>query len=110
MQSMEDFLSFESVDFARVYRFTGDPAVAEAASLRAFEFCALEIPFDDRFDTGNREAMYCTELIWRAYKSAGVDLAEGNWEFARNPVVQGRVLMPYRLSRSPRLAEAFTME
>lgn len=110
MQSMEDFFSFENVDYARVYRFAGDPAVAEAASLRALEYCVREIPFDDRFDTSRKEAMYCTEVIWRAYKAAGIDLAEGNWEFARNPIVQGRVLLPYKLSLSPHLEEAFVLE
>ena len=110
MQSMEDFFSFENVDYARVYRFSGDPAVAEAASLRALEYCTREIPFDDRFDTSRTEAMYCTEVIWRAYKAEGIDLARGNWEFARNPIVQGRVLLPYKLSLSPHLEEAFVLE
>ena len=110
MQTMEDFFSFENVDYARVYRFTGDLAVAEAASLRALEYCTREIPFDDRFDTSRTEAMYCTEVIWRAYRAAGIDLAKGHWEYARNPIVQGRVLLPYKLSLSPHLAEAFVLE
>ncbi|HRV98395.1 MAG TPA: hypothetical protein P5201_07395, partial [Aminobacteriaceae bacterium] len=65
---------------------------------------------DDRFDTSRKEAMYCTEVIWRAYKAAGIDLARGNWELARNPIVQGRVLLPYKLSLSPHLEEAFVLE
>ena len=33
---------------------------------RARSYVANRLPFDDDFDLGNENALYCTELVWRA--------------------------------------------
>jgi hypothetical protein len=32
------------------------------------------VPFDHDFDSATPDRLYCTELVWRAYYSAGVEL------------------------------------
>jgi hypothetical protein len=35
----------------------------------------LRIPFDVDFDLNTTDRLYCTELVWRVFLSAGIDLA-----------------------------------
>lgn len=56
---------------------------------------AGEVPFDDAFDLETAEAVYCTELVWRAYLEAGIDLAAGNFQEVELPILgAGRYLFP----------------
>lgn len=105
MESTAAFLSPEKVDRASVYRVKGNPGAAEKASRKALEYYEARVPFDTAFDDGDRGRLYCTELIWRAYAYAGVDLADGLWYSLYNPVLTGRLLLPNSLSRSPLLEE-----
>jgi hypothetical protein len=53
------------------------------------------VPFDHKFDLSTADRVYCTELVWRAYKLAGVDL--------RSDPSDDGVIMPSQLDRSPKL-------
>ncbi len=44
------------------------------ASTVALQFWRDELPFDHEFDLSTPQKLYCTELVWRAYMAAGVDL------------------------------------
>ena len=37
----------------------------------------IGFPFDDNFDMADTTKFYCTELVWRAYLSAGIDISKG---------------------------------
>lgn len=51
------------------------PGTAPAAAARAALRFAWEArPFDHDFDLHTPEKLYCTELVWRAYMDAGIDL------------------------------------
>ena len=54
-----------------------DTVRGNAAVAAALRYRASGISFDHRFDTESTDAMYCTELIWRAYAEAGLDLYDG---------------------------------
>ena len=105
IQSLEEFFAFEGVDFARVCRLADNPGAAEEASRRMEAYARRGVPFDDRYDAAEGDRLYCTEAIWRAFGAAGVDLAGDRWISLRNPIIRGRVLLPYALSRSPLLVE-----
>jgi hypothetical protein len=49
----------------------GDPARAVAT---ARGFVARRIPFDHNGDTGDRRSLYCTELVWLAWRDADAEL------------------------------------
>ena len=105
MERAEIFLSPKKVDRASLFRVRADPATAAEASRNALEYYEKRVPFDTAFDSEDCGRLYCTELIWRAYAQAGIDLADGLWYSLYNPVLTGRLLLPNSLSRSPLLEE-----
>ncbi len=68
------FLSPDNATAAGLYRASPlrEPPLAERA---AWRFVHAHIPFDSAFDISTPRELYCTELVWRAYREAGIDLA-----------------------------------
>jgi Permuted papain-like amidase enzyme, YaeF/YiiX, C92 family len=97
-EPLASFLAPEKASAAAVYR-TRDRQAAPAAERAAWRFIAGHLPFDDDFDLSSPDRLYCTELVWKAYREAGVDLETG----VTGP--RGRYLLPGRLARSPQLTQ-----
>lgn len=106
LESMEDFLSPANIDHAGVYRLQNGQCIAEAASLEALGYFERGVSFDHRFNILLNDMLYCTELVWLAYKRAGIDLGEGESDFLYDAAIFGEVLLPGRLSKSRRLIKA----
>lgn len=72
------FLAPGRADAYAVYHVApADPvrgAVAVAAALR---YVAHGTSFDRDYRLDTPDALYCTELVWRAYREAGLDLIDG---------------------------------
>ncbi len=109
MERAEDFLSPEKVYRANLFRVRVDPSIAAEASINALESYTERVAFDTAFDSEDHGSLYCTELVWRAYAQAGIDLADGLWVNLSNPLLGGRVLLPNSLARSPLLEEIATL-
>lgn len=90
-EPLESFLIPELASAAALYR-PKDAAVGTRAAATALRYARARTPFDSGFDLSTPDAMYCTELVWRAYLEAGADLIGGFHE---------RYLLPSRLLMSP---------
>ena len=111
MEPLEEFLSPFEVERAAVYRLKGNRAGAGRASGEAREFYLEKRPFDGSFDKNNEEAVYCTELIWKAFGNAGIDLFGTERSAYFTPVpFYGNVLFPSDLGRSPLLEKVMSLE
>jgi hypothetical protein len=89
------FLSPDKATAAGLYRpREAGAAIAEKA---AWRFVHAHIPFDSGFDLSTPNELYCTEMVWRAYREAGIDLAPPD------PDRKEKYLLPSRLLRSPHL-------
>ncbi len=76
-EELSDFLSSDRIAQAGLFRLRQDPGgVAEAAASVAHAFATRGAPFDHKFDLSMAEALYCTELVWRAYRQVGVELVD----------------------------------
>lgn len=89
-----DFLSPSEAVQAAVFR-SADQRAAIVATRAALDFARKRLPFDGAFDLTTADRVYCTELVWRAYLKAGIDL--------RPPGSTARYLYPSDLVRSPRM-------
>lgn len=100
-ETLNDFLGPYS---AAVFRPAhGFEEVSERASDIAHGYFLEARKFDPRFDLATEDELYCTELVWRAYLEAGLDLSGGELDDVRFPMFQKRCLLPSRLLKSPYL-------
>jgi hypothetical protein len=88
----------------RVYRCTND-SCAQCAARWVERQARMRIPFDGHFDMHSDTALYCTELVWKAFLQAGVDLTGGVYDIVDHPFGRLEVVFPSRLARSPTLTE-----
>lgn len=59
----------------KVVRVSCEPHIAQKAIQYALK--KVGIPFDDDFNMADTTKFYCTELVWKAYLHAGIDISEG---------------------------------
>ncbi|KZX53872.1 hypothetical protein A3711_02730 [Erythrobacter sp. HI00D59] len=73
-QSFREFVDQDRASALIIYR----PNLEEASLRRAVHiaegYAKSDISFDDDFDLASDDALYCTELIWKAFLAAGVHL------------------------------------
>lgn len=93
-EPLESFLIPELASAAAIYR-PRDSGIGVRAAARAWRYARPRTPFDSGFDLSTPGAVYCTELVWRAYLEEGVDLVGRDF--------QDRYLLPSRLLASPEL-------
>jgi cell wall-associated NlpC family hydrolase len=105
LDPLDQFLSPERASAVAVYRLAGAASeIPSAAAARALSFAAAHIPFDADFSLTTRDRMYCTELVWRAYREVGVDLIRGReLETIWTPAGVRAVVRPSDLMSSPAL-------
>lgn len=91
--ALQEFLSRHRIHQPRLLRYT-DPQLAPAALAYVRAQQRQRTPFDRDFDLGDASAQYCTELVWRAYLAAGIDLLAGRRATLRRAPLLGPVLWP----------------
>lgn len=99
---------FAGVPKAAVYRLRDyQPEIADKTVAYA-ESLIGTTPFDYKFDYRDRSSLYCTELIWAAYLSTGIDLVEDKMVELDLPFLEkGLFILPSTLINSPLLYEVF---
>jgi uncharacterized protein YycO len=76
-QRWADIVARGDISGGAVYRVRGgDDATLAVVVETAGEYARNAIPFDHEFDLKTTDKLYCTELVWRAYKAAGVELCK----------------------------------
>ncbi len=76
-ESLADFLQQGNTTHAAVYRLKAStPKVQQAIATAAKTYAAKDMPLNAKFGLTSNDQAYCSELIWRAYLEAGIDLSE----------------------------------
>ena len=102
-------------------RHTSAVSVRRLEHVRASHYAALSasiasnyaresLPFEDRFDLESQDRLYCTELVWRAYLEAGIDLVDGTFVRLETPFGTGSYLTLSSLLNSRYLREIKPLE
>lgn len=108
LETLPDFLAAGRASDAALYRLARRPDgdaghPSRTAAMAAVRFAELAVPFDDDFDLTSEDRLYCTELVWAAYRRAGLDLAGNRFDSLDTPFAGGDYLLPSRLEASPHL-------
>lgn len=106
---------FTSVDVAVEWALYRPVAASErmrrVACRAAMGFWKQKLRFDTAFDLASPKAIYCTELVWRAYWKAGLDLRDkraGGFQPATGP--ESRFLFPRELYGSSHLRRVMSVK
>ena len=101
--SIEDFLSERNAASWRVFRLTKNDGhqLSSAAAKYAIDAGKKKIDFDSAFDLIDDSKLYCTELVWRAYMAAGLDIVGGKFDKVQLPMLKTELaILPSRLENS----------
>lgn len=94
MEPLARFLSPENASGFAVCRLSGQHvATAQRAASAALFFWKKGVGYDYELDGSNARQLYCSELVWQAYKKAGIDLLDGRLQPVRFPFYQGRYVL-----------------
>lgn len=101
MEPIAVFLSSDNASGFAMCRLAGDHRViASRAVGHALDQWKGRVRYDYDLDSSNPRRLYCSELVWLAYKQAGIDLTDGVLDRVNLPFYQGRYIMISRLLNS----------
>jgi hypothetical protein len=105
-ERLECFLSFEKASRMAVYRVQriSDARLDKAIQWAKKAFDA-RVKFDAAYNLLSDDKLYCTELIWKCYRAAGIDLVKGRFDNLNIPLRGGNYILPGRLILSPLLVK-----
>ncbi|HRW68380.1 YiiX/YebB-like N1pC/P60 family cysteine hydrolase, partial [Lentimicrobium sp.] len=89
-----------------VYRLCRDTAGFSArAASKAMEYYEKNLAFDKAFDIKSDERLYCTELVWKAYLSSGINLTGNRFARLSMNLLADSLILPGQLIHSNLLKE-----
>lgn len=101
-----DFLSIDKASRYAVYRLCRDTAGFSArAASKAMEYYEKKLAFDKAFDIRSDERLYCTELVWKAYLSSGINLTGNRFTRLSMNLLADSLILPGQLIHSNLLKE-----
>jgi hypothetical protein len=104
MEHIDDFLSEDKATRFAVYRLKDSlKRAAFIASEYAYNCYFREYHFDNQYDLSSDKNLYCTELIWKAYKKAGIDLVQNRFLKINFTFISKAVIMPSSIMKSKHL-------
>lgn len=80
-----------------VHTGVSSPSAIGALRTRALQYVADSTRFDEHYTLEDSSTVYCTELIWRLYRSIGIDLSEGRRRYIHIFRINGEVILPEHL-------------
>lgn len=101
---MKIFLLKDRATAYAVYRFDND-LKAEQAAIAADKYYTKKYLFDASFNLFDPNELYCTELVWRAYKDVGINLTNNKFDTLTVPIGENPFLLPGTLLNSECLSQ-----
>ncbi|HYQ83256.1 MAG TPA: YiiX/YebB-like N1pC/P60 family cysteine hydrolase, partial [Rubrobacter sp.] len=103
VQSVGEFLAPERASEVAVYRLTEPSGVPAAAAAVALRYVREGRHFDADFRLETARELYCSELVWRAFRESGLDLLDARLAHLALPLRQGEFVLPSSFTKSPHL-------
>jgi hypothetical protein len=109
LESIDDFLSEGKAARVAVYRLVQNSSEKiNIASSYAYNCYIKKLCFDNNYDLVTDAQLYCTELIWKAYKKAGVDLVCSRLRNINFIIANRIMIMPSSIIESKLLKKVYS--
>lgn len=92
-EAPEEFFSPNRCSHGELVHILGHP-FPDALAAEAIGYARDSVRFDVDYDIEDTTRLYCTELVWKLYNEAGVDLSEGRRSFHFVPLFKIPVIQP----------------
>ncbi|NNG28011.1 MAG: hypothetical protein HKM87_10825 [Ignavibacteriaceae bacterium] len=108
-ESIEEFLSERKAARVGIYRLIQNfSEKINIASSYAYNCYIKNYRFDNNYDLESDKELYCTELIWKAYMQAGIDLVCNRLKEINIIVASRTLIMPSSIIESKLLKKTYS--
>jgi len=101
LERVETFLSSEKASAFAVCRPEFETEIRNQASETALQFYQSKCTFDYAYDMKTESKLYCTELIFKAFREAGVELSGIHPSTVDFGFVQKQIILPAAFLKNP---------
>ncbi len=101
LERVEAFLSTEKASAFAVYRPEFKTEIRNQVSEIALQFYQSKYTFDYAYDLKSESKLYCTELIFKAFREAGVELSGIHPSTVDFGFVQKQIILPAAFLKNP---------
>ncbi len=103
-----DFLDEGKADLFAVFRLAEEEThLAKMAAQKALDYYEKGLPFDKSFDFRNDDKLYCTELVWKAYLAAGINLTGNKFHVLTMNLIADSIILPGQFIESKLLMQIY---
>ena len=107
-QKLSTFFSVNNARYGCVLRLKNkDRKLTDSASFHAMEFYRNKVTFDGAYDINTDDKMYCTELVWKAYRINNFDIIDGKISNVNLPFLSNKAILPSTFLYSPYLENIY---
>ena len=101
LERVEAFLSTEKASAFAVYRSGFEAGIRNRASKIALQFYQSKCTFDYAYDMKTESKLYCTELIIKAFREAGVELSGIHPSTVDFGFIRKQIILPAAFLKNP---------
>jgi len=95
LEKLDQFFSVERASKAcLVHTGLKDSLLIAGLNVNAIRAARDSVQFDNDYTLEDSSKVYCTEFVWRLYKSLGIDLSEGRRKYINFLGIKGDMLLP----------------
>jgi len=105
-ESLSSFCDLLFAEQIAIYRLKEDKSIVSTISFLNNMY-DRRINFDNDFNLESDSAVYCTELVWKAFKKSGIDLIDNEFDEISYILSRKKCIFPSRLTNSCHLELVF---
>lgn len=107
-EDISDFFNSEKAQLGAIYRFEGLDSL-QREKIKDYLLFQLEkqTPFDHDYSLECDSLQYCSELVWRSFMNAEIDLTDGRRTEVSIPIVHDFLIMPSDIEKNKKLKSIY---
>lgn len=107
-ESISDFFNNDKAKSGCIMRLDITTEQKHQIAMYAFQKAQCGTLFDHQYDLSDTTKLYCTELVWMAYQSAGIDITNNTRKYINFSKFKGDMIFPSHIQKNEKLKPVFT--
>ncbi|MBN1766943.1 MAG: hypothetical protein JXR50_09970 [Prolixibacteraceae bacterium] len=107
-ESLSDFFNYNKAKSGCIMRLDITSEQKQQIAKYALQKAQCGTLFDHRYDLGDTTKLYCTELVWMAYQSAGIDITNNTRKYINFSKFKGDMIFPSHIQKNKNLKQVYS--